>query len=990
MTLPSIPAEELLGFARAVDAERAHQVHDTCQQAWGQGRELAAALAAAVVSAFPALGALAAARPELFQELATQGWRYARDRETYLTLLRAAVPDPSDVIGVRVGLRRRVEFEKLRIAVRELLPSSLDGADVEVTAAELADLAEAAIEIALDEARAHATERLGAPVTSEGRPSRFVVLGMGKLGGRELNAGSDIDLLYLYDTDEGRTEPASGGESVSLHEYWSRVARRLTANLEISTAEGVVWRVDLRLRPEGSQGPIANSLPAAERYYETFGRLWERSALLRARACAGDLKLGRAALEEISPFLYKRHVDPIVAAEMIKLVERSRAELSADPSRDLKLGRGGIREVEFFVQSLQLIWGGREPRVRVQGTLDALRRLRTLGFVTDREARELAEAYILFRRIEHRIQWGTGLQTHLLPAHEDDRRRLSRSLGYSSTEELDRDLDVAREAVVRRLASLLPKGVDLEEKVGRWDEIIRKLEADPDALDDALRRAFGSLATPELLLDLRQLARRPDDLLGTLTRRRLPEVCSVFFDALIDAADPEQAARFLRTWLSRLRAPSVYVQPLGEDPRALRRLVATLGASAFIGNLLANRPELVENMLWGKRPPTPAGVRLEFVREVLALDREAASDPDGFVGALRRAKARMTVEVALADLGGEIGTREATLALSAVADATLEHVTRFVLGATELVKGLAVIAMGKLGGNEIGYGSDLDVLFIFDPDSAPAQADPHEYFARQAQKVIRLITWPHAEGNGYELDTRLRPSGAHGLLVTSLDAFARYHEVQLKGVKPTAEPVVLRSGAPWERQALVRARFCAGDPVLGGAVMRVAHVAAYERGAPPAQEIHRLRLRMEKELARERPGRFDLKLGRGGVADIEFAVQYLQMLHGADIRVRTTETRTAIERLRELGYLDASVAKVFDEGYRFLRRLEQRIRIVHDASASLLDERAEGLLPLARRMGIRSAPRVDPASELIARYRDVVEAVRQAYLSVIESNRASA
>jgi glutamate-ammonia-ligase adenylyltransferase len=354
------------------------------------------------------------------------------------------------------------------------------------------------------------------------------------------------------------------------------------------------------------------------------------------------------------------------------------------------------------------------------------------------------------------------------------------------------------------------------------------------------------------------------------------------------------------------------------------------------------------------------------------------------VGALRRSKARVTVEVALADLAGEIGTREATSTLAALADATLEHATRFALGAAGGVRGLAVIAMGKLGGNEIGYGSDLDVIFVFDPDVLPQGIDAHAHFARHAQRIIRLLSAAHPEGPGYELDTRLRPSGSHGLLVTSLEAFARYHDIDLPGSARDAEvPSAQQSGAPWERMALVRARFAAGDPALGAALLDVAHVAAYERGAPPKAEVHRIRMRMERELGHERPGRHDLKVGRGGLSDIEFAVQYLQMLHGSEPRLRTTETRAAIVALAELGLLRSEHADVFREGYEFLRLLQQRIRIVHGSSSSLWDENAEGLLPLARRVGMRDSPRGTATEELIARYREVVEAVRRVYLEVM-------
>jgi glutamate-ammonia-ligase adenylyltransferase len=976
---------ELLSLARTIDPERA-PVLEGRYRSWGEEKADAAALATVVVAAFPAFAQLADARPSTFAELYDEGWRSPRTRSGLLATLFAKTGDLSDGEGARSGLRIAVQYEKLRIATRELLPRAQGGADVDATSAEIAALAEASIEVALAEAVRHTSERWGEPRAASGAPSTFVVLGMGKLGGGELNAGSDIDVLYFYDTDEGSVVARNGADPITLHHYWSQVARRLTANLDATTPEGMVWRVDLRLRPEGSQGPIANSVPAAERYYETFGRLWERAALLRARPVAGDLELGRAALDELLPFVYTRHVDPLIAPELVKLSLRARMELSTHPERDLKLGPGGIRDAELFVQTLQLIWGGREPRVRATGTLGALRRLRGRGLVTDREERAVESAYLLFRRLEHRIQWSTGLQTHSLPADSEAEARLARSLGYPDERDLARDVAEARGEVRARLASLLPHGLAEQPQPSRFGEVIHRLEVgEPTAFDNALVRAFGPIATNELCRDVRQLARRPDDLLGSMTRERFPDLATTFLEALVDAADPEQAARYLRTWLGRLGAPGVYVNPLGEDPRALRRLVAACGASAYIGNAIADRPELGESVVFARRVANAELAKDEVEREVSEVDLFAASqgDPDAFVGALRRAKARMTVEVALADLSGEIGTREATLTLSALADATLEQATRFALAATGNVRGLAVVAMGKLGGNEIGYGSDLDVIFVFDPNLAPAGVDPHAYFAKQAQRVIRLLSTAHSEGPGYELDTRLRPSGSHGLLVTSLEAFARYHDIELAGAERDQVPSAQQSGAPWERQALVRARFAAGDTALGAALISVAHVAAYERGAPPRSEVHRVRMRMERELGREKPGRHDLKVGKGGLSDIEFAVQYLQMLHGSDPRLRTTETALAITTLAELGHLRPDIAEAFREGYQFLRRLEQRIRIVHGSSSSLLDETAEGLLPLARRMGLRGTPRTTAIEELIARYKDVTEAVRRAYLEVM-------
>jgi glutamate-ammonia-ligase adenylyltransferase len=276
---------------------------------------------------------------------------------------------------------------------------------------------------------------------------------MGKLGGRELNAGSDIDLLLFYETDDGSVTKDGVATEQSLHEHFTRVAQRFVSTLDDVTEDGMVWRVDLRLRPEGSRGPLVNALAAAERYYETWGRTWERAALLRARAVAGDLAFGQLVLDALAPFVWRKVVDPRIAREMTELVVRGRAELSSDPERDLKLGPGGIREAEFFVQSLQLIWGGREPSLRLSNTLDSLRRLRSRGLVTDRESRELEGAYLTLRRLEHRVQFATGLQTHILP-RGDLLETIARSVGFPSAKELEKDLDKTRRRVATRFASL--------------------------------------------------------------------------------------------------------------------------------------------------------------------------------------------------------------------------------------------------------------------------------------------------------------------------------------------------------------------------------------------------------------------------------------------------------------------------------------------------------------------------------------------------------
>jgi glutamate-ammonia-ligase adenylyltransferase len=987
----------LLALAQTIDPERAPACAARFAQALPKG-SAAHGIATLLATAYPAIGASLEAAPDVARRLDEEGFRAARHHSDFLARILARVGDLRDEDRVRRELRRAARDERIRIALRELLPPSLGGADVDVTARELADLADATIEVALAEAAFAVSARFGEPRTTSGAPARFTVLGMGKLAGEELNAGSDVDLVYFYDTDDG-SAPADGNDPISLHDFWTRVARRLTANLEEVTADGFVWRVDLRLRPEGRAGPLVNSLAAAERYYEAFGRLWERAALLRARPVAGDRAFGDEVLTMLSPFIWRRRVDPKIAVEMAGLAQRARAALPGAAARDLKLGPGGIREAEFFVQTLQLIWGGKEPRVRARGTIDGLRRLRAAGFVTDREAREIAEGYLALRRAEHAVQFASGVQTHARPDAPDAEARLARALGFADAAAFGADIERHMKRVAALFVSLLPEGAP---RASRFTAAIAALErADAAAFADAVFRAANGAASVlgdtvegserwrDVAGHLFELSRHPDAPLGGRTRETFEELADAVLEAVVDAADPEQAARYLRIFFARVKRPGVYVKLLGDDTRAVRRLVEALGASAFIGDALANNPELGDVVLFARGAPTPEVARAEVG---IALG-EVAIERDGdeaAVEALRRAKARVTLEVGLADIASQITTREATHTLSALADAELEAAARHALGAAggEGVRGLAILAMGKLGGREIGYGSDLDVLFLFDPAAAPPGADADAYYARSARRIIRLISVSHAAGPGYDLDTRLRPSGNQGLLVTSIDAFARYHGIPRGKVpRPDEAPVTPHvRAAAWERLALLRARAAAGDAALGAEAIRIAHAAAYEMTADPrgvAEEIHRLRMRLERENSQERRGRYDIKLGRGGLVDVEFAVQLLQLAHGRDPRVRTPETAVAIEALAAAGYLPAEHAETLRDGYAFLRKLEQRIRVLHGTPAQLLEESAPGLFPLARRMGIRDRRGSEAAAELLARYREVTDRVRASYEAIV-------
>ena len=918
--------------------------------------------------AYPALAPAVESHPEALVAI-EMGLTEKRSAAEYRRRLGLAGQVADDGEAVGRALRRFAAREKLRVAARELLGPD----DVDVTAAELSHLAEVCCEVALAEAAAWADRRFGAPLAAGGMRCPVVVIAMGKFGGRELNAGSDIDLMIFYETDDGETQ---GGDT--LHEYFTRLAQRFISTLDAVTEDGVVWRVDMRLRPEGSQGPLVNAVLAAERYYELWGRTWERAALVRARAAAGDLEFGQRLLTTLSPFVWRRAVDPKIADEMVSMLARARAEATASVRDDLKIGPGGIREVEFFAQSLQLIWGGRETRLRCTNTIDALRRLRAAGFVTEREEAELSDGYLFLRRLEHRIQFATGLPTHAIPSDAPTVERVARSLGYRDASELGQALASVRSRVGQRFSSL---GHPLEEAHRAIERIWSALDSfDEAAIAGALIPYFGVGAAAELPRHLIRLARPPDRPFGAPTRDRDPDLARRLLEAISDAADPEQAARLLSTFFARLTTPGLYLRALGSDPRLVRSLCSLLGGSLFLGEELVAHPDLADHIVYARGVPTPDVARAQVAEEVGALSEEGLRDIDAFVGALRRAKRRVTFETGLADLAGELDAPDLAAILTALADATLDHACHFAMRerARGDARGLSLVAMGKYGGRELGYGSDLDLLFVYDDDSD----DALERFARVAQRVLRIVGAPHDEGTGYELDTRLRPSGTHGLLVVRLDAFARYQEQRAEA---------------WERQALIKARACAGDLDLGARVIGFAQHAAYELGAPSPEDLHRMRLRMETELARERrpsaradggdgdarAGRYDLKVGRGGLVDVEFAVQWLQMRHGADARVRTPETEVALNALEACGYLDVASARTLRDGWHFLRALERRLRIAHGTAATLLEQGAPGLPVLARRMGIRGGPRSLPQQVLLDRYEAVTSAVRKTYLRVL-------
>ena len=873
-------------------------------------------------------------------------------------------------------LRRHKQREFLRIGARDL--GAL--ASVEETMEELTTLADFALDTAYRFCRADLERRHGrVKVPGTSRDNRFVVLGMGKLGGRELNFSSDIDLIYLYETDE----PA-GRRAVPPLEFFSQLAERLTEAMGEVTEDGLVFRTDLRLRPMGSQGPVAQPLAAALFYYESWGQAWERSALIKARPVAGDRELGEAFLEGVRPFVYRRYLDYTTVEELRDMKTRiERQHLGRGDSRELnlKLGYGGIREVEFFTQALQLLNGGYDPRIRQEGTLGALAALAGGGYVPAAESRALSAAYRFLRDVEHKIQIFAHAQSHEIPEAADRQRALARRLGYvdkPGAEAAAFRADYRKQTeVVHASFDRLFYGARKEisaQGEGAEAEIWQDLEREEWVIEALRQRGF-----PEPEKGYGDLLAIRDGSLTTPPGPRRVKVMRDLMPALIEtilaSAEPQQALHHMAEFGRRIGARVGFLSLLAENPATTRLLIRLFANSRFLSVLFVNRPELLDSL-----------IRVDLTRvaktgaEMLAELNASIEDADHIeerLDRLRRYRVDEFIRLGLHDLGGALGFDEAVRQLTDLAEVCIEaalDLARQELGGrhgTPESGRFAILAMGKLGERQLDYNSDLDLIFLYDgADDGAALAgriSAHEYYVQLGQRIIAYLSAPTAEGIAYQVDMRLRPSGRSGPLVSSLEAFRRYHE---------------SSSQLWERQALIRARFAAGHPGLGAEAEAIAQGFAYQGnfGREELREINGLRIRMERELAREDGSRFDVKTGRGGLVDVEFLVQMLQLRFGHEhAGLRQRDTLRAAAALRELRLINARDYRTLTEGYAFLRRLGHRLRLERDQDTHVLQREPGALRAVALALGYQERGRSSPGTALLRDYEKRRERIRACY-----------
>ena len=865
------------------------------------------------------------------------------DFATITALIASLEADGMPVMRA-LRIARQLVLERLALLDIE------QGADqAEITSA-MTHLAEATLERAHAQALADIDPRWGVPRNAAGERVEFWIIGMGKLGARELNVSSDIDLIYVYEEDA----PTDGEKPVSAQEYFGQVARRLYALIGDVTDDGFVFRVDLALRPNGNSGPPVVSLAMLEEYFLVQGREWERFAWLKSRVVAprAAVTSGRAlALRSlVTPFVYRRYLDYGVFEGLRQLHHKIREEAqrraAGRPERanDVKLSRGGIREIEFIVQLLLVVRGGQFPEIRTRSTLKALERLSAAGLMKPETATRLHDAYVFLRRIEHRIQFLDDQQTHLLPTNDDDLRWIAASLelscGKNACELLDR-LGETREFVSTEFDTLLhdgraPPPRNSGCRNGSCSAPKAQLESESwlDRLPPELGERVRLFADNPRVQALREESRLR---IAKLVQRAVDEIrsgnCTVV-----------AATRFV-DWIEPLLRRESYLALLVERPNVQRRLLRLLGLARWPVRYLMLHPGVIDELadertMIERFEPAALTAQLEDRHE--AWKRSGEADEGALLDTLRRAHHAEVFRTLVRDVEGRITVEAVADELSALADTILERSLRWAWGHLKKrhrdVPRLAVIAYGKLGGKELGYGSDLDVVFLYDD---AGEADPYqaqEVYAAFVRKLITWLTLRTAAGELFDIDTALRPNGNSGLLVTSIESFESYQRGRGSNTAWT-----------WEHQAITRARFCAGDAELGQRfeATRRAVIEAERDAEALRSEIAAMRQKV-RDAHPQRDARIDLKHGEGGLMDIEFAVQYLVLAHGrAHPGLQDNLGNIALlKRAEEARLLDVGIGTAAADAYRELRRAQHRARLDEQptlfSEETLAPERAAG------------------------------------------------
>ena len=802
-------------------------------------------------------------------------------------------------------------------------------------------------EIALDKACQSAFQTLdarhGEPLTASGQRAQFWVIGMGKLGARELNVSSDIDLIYVYDEDGETTGNAQGLGRISVQEYFARAVKAIYSLVGETTEHGFVFRVDLALRPNGNSGPSVVSLGALEEYLLVQGREWERFAWMKSRVIAPKtaVKNGSAlALRSVVlPFVFRRYLDYNVFESLRTLHQQIRdhaAKRSAghpERANDVKLSRGGIREIEFTVQLLQVVRGGQFPELRTRPTLDALKRVAKAGLMPPETSENLAMAYIFLRKVEHRIQYLDDQQTHILPTQDQDLSWIAHTMGYADSCDFLSQLDAHREIVAHEFDILLggdrqckgcqkPNGGELPE-----------LEAVLDLFQGEARERLAHWQESPKVKGLRDDAR-------TRLMRLLQRTAQWLKEGKVEAI----AVVRMADWMEPLMRRESYLAMMLERPAVHERLLRLLGAAKWPARYLVQHPGVIDELAHGdvlKQRFVAADFEVDLEARRSALKRTGEDDEEALLNLLRRAHHAEVFRTLARDVEGNLSVEQVADDLSAMADVILKVTAQWCWSCLKNrhreTPQFAIIAYGKLGGKELGYGSDLDIVFVYEDPDERAQ----EVYAGFARKLINWFTVKTAEGDLFEIDTALRPNGGSGLLVTTFGAYADYQQQRGSNTAWT-----------WEHQAMTRARFVMGDPNMRKCFdeVRWAVISAPRDAVSLKNEIVGMR---QKVLAAHpvKAGLFDVKHSPGGMVDAEFAVQYVVLMHANSHPelLDNVGNIALLQRAEAVGLLPNGVGQNAASAYRTLRRVQHKARLNEEPTQVIqasLDAEKEAILAL--------------------------------------------
>jgi glutamate-ammonia-ligase adenylyltransferase len=811
---------------------------------------------------------------------------------------------------------------------------SAAGVPLAVVTRAMTELAELALDIAICESRPPLDALYGPPQApaSESAPAgraQLWVIGMGKLGARELNVSSDIDLIYVYDHDGETAGREDGRGVVSNHEYFAQQVKAIHTLIGDTTEHGFVFRVDLALRPNGNSGPAAVSLNALEEYFQAQGREWERFAWLKSRVVAPleciQSGSAQALRGSVLPFVFRRYLDYNVF-DALRVLHRQIREHAAkraaghpERANDVKMSRGGIREIEFTVQLLQVVRGGQFPELRTRPTLDALQRVASAGLMAQATAEALTRAYDFLRRVEHRIQYLDDQQTHVLPTRDDDLAWIAQTMGYSSCCPFLSELDAHRELVAQEFDTLLGQKTDCK-------GCGKSAPAAPQDLDELLEKL--SAQWPDKFRARLELWRGHPRVLGLRddARARLTRLVQRTAQWLVEGKAGEEAAVRIIDWIEPLLRRESYLALLLERPAVHERLLRLLGAARWPARYLLQHPgvidELASDAMLHERFDAAVFTQ-ELQQRLAALRRTGEDDEESCLNLLRRAHHAEVFRTLARDVEGQLTVEQVADDLSALAETVLKITTDWcwqrLKNRHRETPQFAIIAYGKLGGKELGYGSDLDIVFVFEDEDEQAS----EVYAAFVRKLINWLTIKTAEGDLFEIDTALRPNGNSGLLVTRFAAYANYQQQRGSNTAWT-----------WEHQAMTRARFVLGNESLRERFdqVRLAVISAPRDVPALAREIVAMRekVRTSRPIKGEKSGeKFDVKHSPGGMVDAEFVVQFLVLSQSGKHPelIANVGNIALLQRAEAAGLLAPGVGQAAADAYRELRRVQHQARL---------------------------------------------------------------